>query len=147
VAIFQHSLQFLQSESFQTHVGTIHRRAIGAFAHHNGTSTYSPSLTCHLPAPTIGCLHSNDSQTTLSLYQPKFRIQLIPYRWRCLSIVASVTMLLVYFVFRQWRFRLSSIVSYLRKRNVVLSHCYNSANVIEPREPHTCNNINIFITL
>jgi hypothetical protein len=36
--------------------------------------------------------------------------------------------------------RPSSIVAYLRKRNVVLSHCYNSANVIEPREPHTCNN-------
>jgi hypothetical protein len=34
--------------------------------------------------------------------------------------------------------RLSSIVAYLRKRNVVLSHCYNSADVIEPREPHTC---------
>jgi hypothetical protein len=36
--------------------------------------------------------------------------------------------------------RLSSIVAYLRKRNVVLSHCYNSANAIEPREPHACNN-------
>jgi hypothetical protein len=33
------------------------------------------------------------------------------------------------------------IVAYLRKRNVLLSHCYNSANIIEPREPHTCNNI------
>jgi hypothetical protein len=57
VAIFQHSLPFLQSEGFETHVGTIHRRAIGPLAHHNGTSAYSPSLTCHLPAPTIGCLH------------------------------------------------------------------------------------------
>jgi hypothetical protein len=65
VAISQHSLQFLQSESFQTHVGTIHRRAIGSLAHHNDTSAYNPSLTCHLPAPTIGCLHSNDSLTTL----------------------------------------------------------------------------------
>jgi hypothetical protein len=37
--------------------------------------------------------------------------------------------------------RLSSIVAYLRKRNVVISHCYNSANVIEPRETHTYNNI------
>jgi hypothetical protein len=35
----------------------------------------------------------------------------------------------------------SIIVAYLRKRNVVLSHYYNSANVIEPREPHTCNNM------
>jgi hypothetical protein len=65
VAIFHHSLPFFQSESFQTHVGKIHRRAIGPLAHHNGTSAYSPSLTCHLPAPTIGCLHSNDSLTTL----------------------------------------------------------------------------------
>jgi hypothetical protein len=49
VAIFQHSLPFLQSESFQTHVGTIHRPAIGPLAHHNGTSAYSPSLTCTNP--------------------------------------------------------------------------------------------------
>jgi hypothetical protein len=68
----KHSLPFLQSQSFQTHVGTIHRRTIGPLAHHNGTSAYIPSLTCHLPAPTIGCLHSNDSQTTLSLCQSKF---------------------------------------------------------------------------
>jgi hypothetical protein len=26
--------------------------AIGPLAHHNGTSAYNPSLTCHLPAPT-----------------------------------------------------------------------------------------------
>jgi hypothetical protein len=57
VAIFQHSLPFLQSESFQTYVGTIHRRAIGPLAHHNGTSAYGPSVTCHLPAPTNECLH------------------------------------------------------------------------------------------
>jgi hypothetical protein len=56
VAIFQHSLPFLQSESFQTHVGTIHRRAIGPLALRNGTSAYA-SLTCHLPAPTIEYLH------------------------------------------------------------------------------------------
>jgi hypothetical protein len=41
--------QFLQSESFQTQVGTIHRRAIVPLAHHNGTSAYSPSLTCTSP--------------------------------------------------------------------------------------------------
>jgi hypothetical protein len=97
------SLPFLQSENIQIHVGKIHRRAIGPLAHHNGTPAYSPSLTCRLPAPTIGCLHSNDSQTTLSLYQSKFRIQLIPYPWRCLSIVSSVTMLLVYIVIHQSR--------------------------------------------
>jgi hypothetical protein len=50
--VSEHWLTFLQSESLQTHVGTIHRRAIGPLAHHNGTSAYSPSLTCHLPAPT-----------------------------------------------------------------------------------------------
>jgi hypothetical protein len=55
-AIFQHSLPFLQSESFQMQVGTIHRRAIGPLVLHNGTSAYT-SLTRHLPAPTIGCLH------------------------------------------------------------------------------------------
>jgi hypothetical protein len=40
LAIFQHSLQFMQSESFQTQVGTIHRRAIGRLAHHNCTSAH-----------------------------------------------------------------------------------------------------------
>jgi hypothetical protein len=49
VEIFQHSLQFLQSESFQKHFGTIHRRDIGPFTHHNGTSVYSPSLSCTSP--------------------------------------------------------------------------------------------------
>jgi hypothetical protein len=35
-----------------------------------------------------------------------------------------------------------SIVALLRKRNnVLLVHCCSSANVTEPREPHTCNNI------
>jgi hypothetical protein len=38
------------------HTRSIRRRAIGPLAH-NGTSAYSPSLTCHLPAPTIACLH------------------------------------------------------------------------------------------
>jgi hypothetical protein len=56
VSIFQHTLPFLQTKSFQTHVGTIHRRAIGPLALHSGTSAYT-SLTRHLPAPTIGCLH------------------------------------------------------------------------------------------
>jgi hypothetical protein len=57
VAIFQHSLPFLQSESLQTHIETIHRRAISPLANHDSTSAYSPSLTCHLPAPMIECLH------------------------------------------------------------------------------------------
>jgi hypothetical protein len=139
VTISQHSLPFLQSESFQTHVGTIHHRAIGPLAHHNSTSAYSPSLTCHLPAPTIGCLHSNDSQTTaISVEVPNttnpLSMEMSVHCCQrknaaCLHCYPPITL------------RPSSIVAYLRKRNVLLSHCYNSANVIEPREPHTCNNI------
>jgi hypothetical protein len=49
VAVVQHKLTFLQSESLQTHVGTIHRRNIGPLAHHSSTSVYSPSLTCTSP--------------------------------------------------------------------------------------------------
>jgi hypothetical protein len=69
VAIFQHSLPFLQSESFQTHVGTIYRRAIGPLAQHNGTSAHSPSLACHLPAPTMECLHHPSYKVTCSSRQ------------------------------------------------------------------------------
>jgi hypothetical protein len=65
VAIFQRSLPFLQTEIFQTHVGTIHRRAIGPLALHNGTSAYT-SLTRHSPAPTIGCLHRPPYKLTCS---------------------------------------------------------------------------------
>jgi hypothetical protein len=43
------SLPFSQSESFQIHVGAIHRRAISPLAHHNGTSACSPLLTCTSP--------------------------------------------------------------------------------------------------
>jgi hypothetical protein len=39
------------------HTRSIRRRAIGPLAHHNGTSAHSPSLACHLPVPTIECLH------------------------------------------------------------------------------------------
>jgi hypothetical protein len=74
VAIFQHSLPFLQSESFQTH-GTIHRRAIGPLAHHNSTSAYSPSLTCHLPAPTIECLRRPRYKLTCSSHNFPIRTQ------------------------------------------------------------------------
>jgi hypothetical protein len=68
VAIFQHSPPFLQSESFQTHVGTINRRAIGPLALHNGTSAYT-SLTRHLPAPTIEYLHRPPYKLTCSSRQ------------------------------------------------------------------------------
>jgi hypothetical protein len=56
-------------------------------------------------------------------------------------IIASVTMLLIALLDDN-EAKPSIIVSYLMKRNVALSHCYNSANAIEPREPHTCNNNN-----
>jgi hypothetical protein len=75
VVIFQHSLPFLQSESFQTQVGTIHRRAIGPLAHHNGTSAYSPSLTCHLPVPTIESLHRPPYKLTCSPHNFPIRTQ------------------------------------------------------------------------
>jgi hypothetical protein len=75
VAIFQHSLQFLQSESFQTQVGTIHRRAIGPLALHNGTSAYT-SLTRHLPAPTIECLHRPSYKLTCSSHNFRYELSL-----------------------------------------------------------------------
>jgi hypothetical protein len=63
-AISQRELTFLQSESLQTHVTTIHRRVSRPLGHQNSTSAYSPSLTCHLLA-TIDCLHnSRDPQET-----------------------------------------------------------------------------------
>jgi hypothetical protein len=66
IEFFQQDLLFLQSESFQTHVRTIHRRAISPLSHHNVTSAYSPSLTCHLPVPTIECLHRPPYKLTCS---------------------------------------------------------------------------------
>jgi hypothetical protein len=36
-------------KAFKHTSGAIHRRAIGPLAHHNGTSAYSPSLTCTSP--------------------------------------------------------------------------------------------------
>jgi hypothetical protein len=75
VAIFQHSIPFLQAESFQTHVGTIHRRVIGPLVHHNSASAYT-SLTRHLPASTIECLHRPRYKLAcfshaISVFQPK----------------------------------------------------------------------------
>jgi hypothetical protein len=101
--------QFLQSESFQTHVGTIHRRAIGPLAPHNSTSAYSPSLICHLPAPTIGCLHSNDSQTTLFKSVEVRRQQ---------SRYYGTQLQLVYIVAWQLKVRPSIIVAYLWKPHI-----------------------------
>jgi hypothetical protein len=75
VAIFQHSLPSVQSESFQTHVGTIHRRAIGSLALHNGTSAYT-SLTRHLPAPTIECLHRPPYRLTCSSHNFRYELSL-----------------------------------------------------------------------
>jgi hypothetical protein len=45
------------SQKASKHIRSICRRAISPLAHHNGTSAHSPSLACHLPAPTIECLH------------------------------------------------------------------------------------------
>jgi hypothetical protein len=71
VAIFQHSFPFLQSESFQTHGGTNHRRAIGPLAHHNGTLAHT-SLTRHLPAPKIECLHRPPYKLTRSSHNFRY---------------------------------------------------------------------------
>jgi hypothetical protein len=82
VAIFQHSLPFLQSQSFQTHVGTIHRRAIGPPAHHNGTSAYSPSSTCHLPRRSnVFTAHriSSRAPLTVSRYELNLPTKRSPY--------------------------------------------------------------------
>jgi hypothetical protein len=115
VAIFQHSLPFLQSESFQTHVGTIHHRAIGPLSHHNGTSAYSPSLTCHLPAPTIESLHLPPYKLMCSsrptykhvcvrpISRPDCSIRISSKTIVTCLIVASVTMLLVNIVIHQSR--------------------------------------------
>jgi hypothetical protein len=54
------------SQKASKHTRSIHRLAIGALAHHNGTSACSPSLTCHLPAPTIDCLHRPPYKLTCS---------------------------------------------------------------------------------
>jgi hypothetical protein len=56
-------------------------------------------------------------------------------------------MLLVYIVIRQWRLVRQVLLRNLGNSTmyypiVVLSHCCSSANVIEPREPHTYNNMN-----
>jgi hypothetical protein len=75
VAIFQHSLQFLQSEGFQTHVGTIHRRAIGPLALHNGISAYT-SLTRHFSAPTIECLRRPPYKLTCSSHNFRYKLSL-----------------------------------------------------------------------
>jgi hypothetical protein len=93
------------------------------FSNHTVTSSSS----------SLAQLSSNDSQTTLiSSRIPKYHSNM------CL-IVTSVTMLLITLLDDN-EAKPPIIVAYLRKRNVVLSHCYNSANVIEPKEPHTCNN-------
>jgi hypothetical protein len=57
------------SQKASKHTRSIRRRAIGPLAHHNGTSAHSPSLTCHLPAPTIKCLHRPRYKLTCSSRQ------------------------------------------------------------------------------
>jgi hypothetical protein len=62
----------------KTHVGTIHRRAIGPPAHHNSTSAHSPSLACPSPddrmsSPSTAQNHAPLSQCldTNPILQPK----------------------------------------------------------------------------
>jgi hypothetical protein len=63
IEFFQQDLLWLSSNTHShscsqkasKHTRSISRRAIGPLAHHNGTLVYSPSLTCHLPAPMIEC--------------------------------------------------------------------------------------------
>jgi hypothetical protein len=64
------------SQKASKHARSIRRRAIGSLAHHNGTSAHSPSLACHLPAPTIECLHRPTSTRSLThwLVRSKSRI-------------------------------------------------------------------------
>jgi hypothetical protein len=120
VAIFQHSLPFLQSGSLQTHVGTIHRRAIGSLALHNGTSAYT-SLTRHLPAPAIGCLHSNDSQTRLS------------YVSRSSKTPNPVSM--------------EMPVYCCQCNTAACLDCYSTSIVAYLRKPRICNSILFFVTV
>jgi hypothetical protein len=98
VAIFQHSLPFLRSESFQTHFGTIHRCAIGPLALHNGTSVYT-SLTHHLPAPTIGCLHRPPYKLTCFRPTSTRSLTILSYLSRSSKTPNPVSMELSYSLF------------------------------------------------
>jgi hypothetical protein len=159
------------SQKASKHNRSIRRRAIGSLAHHNGTSAYSPSLTCNLPAPTIECLHRPPYKLTCSSHNFRYELNLPTKRSPQPNIhvctrVNSNTHCLYPSKFENnhpvtmetpvhccernnaacphcyppMTPRPSSIVALLRKRNnVVLVHCCSSANVTEPREPHTCN--------
>jgi hypothetical protein len=54
------------SQKASKHTRSVRRRAIGSLTHHNGTSAHSPSLACHLPVPTIECLHRPPYKLTCS---------------------------------------------------------------------------------
>jgi hypothetical protein len=142
MAIFQHSLPFLQSESFQTHVGTIHRRAIGPLAHHNSTSAYSPSLACSSPKRSnFFTVHRINSRAPLTVsrhelnFQPK-GVHSPTHKHVCTRTISKppwtsvefrntiVTCLIVVSVTMLLNRPSISIVALLRKRNNVLSHCY-----------------------
>jgi hypothetical protein len=131
VAIFQHSLPFLQSESFQIHVGTIHLRAIGPLAHHNGISAYSPSLACHLPAPTMECLHRPLSDLF------KSQTPTAHFIWN-LSLIYHTAVSIVMFPFKLLCYRNKSIVMqqdcYVTMEMQLLCRSCYQGNLI-------CNNI------
>jgi hypothetical protein len=134
VAIFQHELTFLQSESLQTHVGTIYRRAIGPLAHHNSTSAYSPSLTCTSPDDRL----SSPSRYKLTCFSNNFPIRTKSSNKPKSVINCLVTMEPNYSLFTSLRdngLRPSSIVASLRRRNnVVLSQGWANFFVGGPNE-------------
>jgi hypothetical protein len=57
------------SQKASKHTRSIRRRDIGPLAHRSDTSAHSPSLACHLPAPTIECLHRPPYKLTCSSRQ------------------------------------------------------------------------------
>jgi hypothetical protein len=120
IEFFQQDLLW---ESSNTHSNSCSQKAskhksgqsiVGLSALCTPQSHLGTSLTCHLPAPTIGYLHSNDSQTRLSKSIEVRRQQ---------SRYYGTQLQLVYIVAWQLKVRPSIIVAYLRK-------------------PHICNNIN-----
>jgi hypothetical protein len=91
IEFFQQDLLWLSSNTHShscsqkasKHTRSIRRRAIGSLAHHSGTSAHSPSLTCHLPAPSIEYLH-----------RPRYKLtcfsRFFPVRTQCSNQKESV---------------------------------------------------------
>jgi hypothetical protein len=95
------------SHKASKHTRSIRRRAIGPLAHHNGTSAHSPSLACHLPAPTTSTVHGIDPRASLTVSPtqlPTAQSKSLYISQRCIHsddsvlIVMYAKMLLVYIV-------------------------------------------------